>query len=174
MVISFHKNISASLKSIHLQQHQEFLVHSQESKRTHLTSDDLIALYGNHKWAVVDILNREYRHLLETPFDLYHWLNYKEHDEVAYFLNEAGSNALSHSEFLVPYKFHLWLGKKGFIIGIEQKGKSFNAEKVNQKRIKDNEGAAFEFYRNCKSTVFFDNPQEARIVFMEYLLPSHT
>ena len=169
MVLSFQKTLSASLKTIQLQHHKEFLVHQQEIKRTPALSDELIALYGTHKWAVVDLLNQEYSTVLSSPFDLSNWLHYKNHDEVAYFLNEAGSNVLSYSEFLAPYKFHLWLGKKGFIIGIEQKGKGFNAEEVNEKRMKDNEGAAFKFYRNCKSTVFFDDPKEARVVFMEYI-----
>ena len=169
MVLSFHQTLSHTLSLIEAQKHQEFIIHDQESPRTLSLSDDIISLYGNHKWAIVDLLNQQYSHILTSPFDLYHWLNYNTSDEVAYFLNEAGSNVLSYAQYKAPYKFHLWLGKKGFIIGIEQKGQGFNAQQVDKKRIKENEGAAFDFYRNCKSTIFFDNAKEARIVFMEYL-----
>ena len=169
MAISFHKTLPHALSLINLQQHQEFIIHDQESPRTFSLSDDIISLYGDHKWAIVDILNQQYSHLLPSPFDLYNWLSYKDHDEVAYFLNEAGSNVLSYSQYKAPWKFHLWLGKKGFIIGIEQKGQGFDAQRIDEKRIKENEGAAFAFYRNCKSTIFFDNAKEARMVLMEYL-----
>ena len=114
------------------------------------------------------MLNQKYSRLLENGFDLYNWLNYQNKDEVAYFLNEAGSNALNYSQFKAPSKFHLWFGKKGFIIGIEQKGQGFNASKVDSERLKDNQGAAFDFFRNCKSKIFFDNDQDAKIVYMEY------
>ncbi|MBS3116964.1 hypothetical protein J4421_05200 [Candidatus Woesearchaeota archaeon] len=149
--------------------HYKFAVHDQKEPRQAHNSDEIIPLYGNAKWAVVDILNEQYSHLLISPIDLYNWLHYNENDEVSYFLNEAGSNALSHSQFKVPAKFHLWQGTKGFVIAIEQKGKGFNAKEVDQKRIKDNEGAAFNFFRKCKNKIFFDEPEDARVVYMEFL-----
>ena len=104
-----------------------------------------------------------------SKFDLYNWLEFNSKDEVAYFLNEAGSNCLTYSDHKTPHKFHLWLGSKGFIIGIEQLGTGFNASEINEKKIKDNEGAAFEFFRNCQSEIFFDDSQKAKIVYMEHL-----
>ena len=53
------------------------------------------------------------------------------------------------------------------MIGIEQQGKGFNAEKVHKEKIKEGEGAAFEFYRKCKGRVFFDEPKKARMVYLE-------
>ena len=82
-------------------------------------------------------------------------------------MNEAGSNTLNHSQFKAPSHFHLWMGKKGFVIGIEQQGKGFNAQKINQEKIKEGEGAAFEFFRKCKGTIFFDEPKKARVVYLE-------
>src|SRR3989344_4553239 len=59
---------------------------------------------------------------------------------------------------LLINKFDLynWLGRKGFLIGIEQKGKGFNAAKINDERIKEHQGGAFTFFRECKNKVFFD------------------
>ncbi|MDO8656360.1 MAG: hypothetical protein Q7K45_03915, partial [Nanoarchaeota archaeon] len=128
----------------------------------------LIETYGNAKWAIVDMLNERYSTILNTEFNLHHWLHYNEHDEVAYFLNEAGSNTLNHSEFKAPSHFHLWMGRKGFVIGIEQQGKGFNAQRINEEKIKEGEGAAFEFYRSCKSTVFFDDSANAKIIYFQY------
>ena len=167
MVILFDKDLPSALKNIAFQEHQEFLVHDQEELRTHLTSDEIVSRYGEIKWNILDLINEKYK----TNFDHYNWLNQDQTDEVAYFINEAGSNVLSYSQFKAPFKFHLWLGQRGFIIGIEQRGKGFPAEQVHNQRLKENEGAAFEFFRNCKSQIFFDKPEEAKIVFMEYLFP---
>ncbi len=59
------------------------------------------------------------------------------------------------------------MGTKGFVIGIEQQGKGFDAEKINQEKIKEGEGAAFEFFRKCKGTVFFDDSEKAKVVYLE-------
>ena len=64
----------------------------------------------------------------------------------------------------------MWLGKKGFVIGISQKGEGFSAVEVDDKKIKTNEGAAFDFFRNCKGEIFFDNPQQVRMVYFLGLL----
>src|SRR3989344_9536922 len=164
MVIDFTKKLKKALEQIEEQEYHELLVHDLQQRR----DDTVISVYGENKWKIVDLLNQKYSRLLENGFDLYNWLNYQNKDEVAYFLNEAGSNALNYSQFKAPSKFHLWFGKKGFIIGIEQKGQGFNASKVDSERLKDNQGAAFEFFRNCKSKIFFDNDQDAKIVYMEY------
>ena len=169
MVLDFNKTLQEALKNIGLTDHQEFVVHDQEEERTYLTSDETIGRYGDVKWAVVDLLNEQYSKILESPFDLYNWLHKNENDEVSYFINEAGSNSLNHSDFKAPSKFHLWLGSKGFVIAIEQKGRGFDAVNVHELQIKDNEGAAFDFFRKCRSRIFFDNPTDARIVFMEYV-----
>lgn len=130
-------------------------------------TDEILVEYGKAKWAVVDKLNERYSAILNKEFNLHHWLHYNEHDEVAYFLNEAGSNALHYSEFKTPSHFHLWMGKKGFVIGIEQQGKGFDAKKVHEEKIKEGDGAAFEFFRTCKGTIFFDEAEKARVVYLE-------
>ena len=133
-----------------------------------LPSKEPIAEYGNAKWAIVDLLNKEYTPLLQNPFDLHHWINHEEDDEVAYFLNEAGSNTLNYAEQRFPSAFRCWLGELGFIIAIEQAGQGFAAEKINREKIKENEGAAFSFYRRCRATIFFDDPHNARVVYFKY------
>lgn len=168
MAIHYQKSLQDALQNIGEFQHHELFVHDQE--RILSNSSELIDRYGQLKWQIVDLLNERYSKIIKNRFDLYNWLNFNVHDEVAYFLNEAGSNCLNYAEHKIPHKFHLWLGENGFIIGVEQLGKGFNAQEVNKKRIKDNEGAAFEFFRNCKSSIFFDDSKEARIVYMECLI----
>lgn len=169
MTLNFQKNLKQALNNIGQHTCQEFILHDKEEERTHLTSDSIIESYGKIKWRIVDIINNKYNTILKDKFDLYNWLNHNKDDELAYFLNEVGSNALSHSQFKVPSKFHLWLGEKGFVIGIEQKGKGFNAILVDENNVKINEGAAFDFFRNCTNEIFFDNSQETQIIYMEML-----
>lgn len=167
MVISFDHQLAKALHNIQCTGEQTTIpIHPHQKKRTKET----ITQYGNAKWAIVDLLNQRYSTILNTEFNLYHWLHYNEHDEVAYFLNEAGSNALNHSQFKAPSHFHLWMGRKGFVIGIEQQGEGFNAVKINEKKKKENEGAAFEFFRNCKSTIFFDDSSNARIIYVQHVI----
>jgi len=167
MVIAYGCNLKESLKIIgYLGNSHKLEVHSKEHLAEH--SHELINKYGDAKWAVIDLLNQNFNKVLKDKFDLYNWLNHNENDEVAYFINEVGSNSLNYSEFKAPHKFHLFLGKCGFIIGIEQKGKGFDATKVDKQGIKENEGAGFNFFRNCKSIIFFDNPNDTKIVYLCY------
>lgn len=168
MTIHFNKNLTEAIQNIGAHQYHELFLHDQE--RVLNNSFQLIDKYGRLKWQIVDLLNEKYSIILKDKFDLYNWLNHNPNDEVAYFLNETGSNCLNYAEHKIPHKFHLWLGEKWFIIGIEQLGKGFNAHEIDEKRIKDNEGAAFEFYRKCKSAIFFDDSKNARIVYMECLI----
>lgn len=123
----------------------------------------LLEEYGKAKWAIVDMLNEHYSRNLNHQFDLYNWLYYNEGDEVAYFLNEAGANAWNHSELKKPFALHLWIGAEGFIIGVEQQGKGFNP-----KIEKGKAGGGFGFFEKCKSVIFFNNPQDARMVLLEW------
>src|SRR3989338_2576413 len=114
MTLSFQHTIPEALKKIQCTGEQTtFPIHPHQTKRT----EESIVHYGNAKWTIVDMLNERYSTILNTEFNLHHWLHYNEHDEVAYFLNEAGSNTLNHSEFKAPSQFHLWMGRKGFVIG---------------------------------------------------------
>lgn len=168
MVLDFTQTLQCALENIgFFGEHYELPVYEPEEIRTHLISDSVIEQYGNAKWAVVDLLNEKYGAILFNKFDLHNWLEKNQDDEVAYFLNEAGSNSLNYSQFLAPSGFHLWLGKKGFVIGIEQKGKGFNAVKVHEEKLKEHLGGAFQFFRECKNAVFFDNAEEARVVYLE-------
>ena len=167
MVLNLTQNLQQALDNIDFSDYHELPVYDSEEIRTHIISDEVIEKYGQAKWAIVDLLNEKYGALLFNKFDLYNWLEKNKDDEVAYFLNEAGSNSLNYSQYLTPWRFHLWLGKKGFVIGIEQKGKGFNAIKVNDEKIKEHQGGAFQFFRECKNTIFFDDAEEARIVYLE-------
>ena len=167
MVLYFAKTLQEALENIEFSAYHELPVYEAEEVRSYIISDKVIEKYGNAKWAVVDILNEKYGAILFNKFDLYNWLEKNQHDEVAYFLNEAGSNSLNYSEYLAPSTFHLWLGKKGFVIGIEQKGKGFNALKVHEEKLKENQGGAFRFFRECKNAVFFDDAEDARVVYFE-------
>ena len=167
MVLHFTKKLSEALRSIEFNEEYYHLpVSLLEVKRIYSNSDEIVAKYGELKWKVVDLLNEKYG----THFDLGHWLQGEEKDEVAYFLNEAGSNALNHSEFKFPCAFQVWMGKKGFVVAVEQKGKGFNASLVDSLKSKTNEGKAFEFFRRCKSHVFFDDAVNAKMVLMEYVV----
>ena len=167
MSLHFQRTIQQALQNIGQHTYHQLLI--SEEKRAADNFPGLIEHYGKKKWEIVDLLNEKYSQVLQDKFDLYNWLNFDENDEVAYFLNEAGSNAINYSDHKIPYKFHLWLGEKGFIIGVEQLGRGFNAVEINKKRSKENEGAAFDFFRKCKSSIFFDDPEEARMVLMESL-----
>lgn len=164
MVLEFSLDLAEALEKISLLEHFEWEIHNGDEART----DEIIEKYGEAKWQVVELLNECYGHLLAEKFDLHNWLDHNQDDEVAYFLNEAGSNSLNHSEYQAPAKFHLWIGKEGFIIGIEQKGQGFNAKEVDNKMIRSNEGAAFSFFRSCKSQIFFDDAEKSKIVFLKH------
>ncbi|HLC81694.1 MAG TPA: hypothetical protein VJH68_03470 [Candidatus Nanoarchaeia archaeon] len=116
-------------------------------------------------WLAIDLLNEKYCHQLSEPFDLYNWINHNQNDEAAYFLNEAYSNALSHSQCL---NIQLWLGENGFVLGLEQEGQ-FNPWQIDRLGVKDNQGAGFAFFRGCRSKVFFDHPEKARIIYLQFL-----
>lgn len=168
MVLDFAKTIQQALEYIDFSDEgYELPIYSSQEMRSPIISDEIIGKYGQAKWAIVDLLNEKYGAILFNKFDLHNWLDKNKDDEVAYFLNEAGSNSLNYSEFLAPSCFHLWLGKRGFVIGIEQKGKGFNAVKIDTERKRENKGGAFEFFRECKNAVFFDNAKEAKVVYFE-------
>jgi hypothetical protein len=165
MTLNFEHNSQLALEEIQTDGYHEIIIHDKKVVKDYMNSCEIVDTYGNAKQEIIDLINQRYN----TDFDLYHWIEKDLNDEVAYFINEVGSNALNHSEFKAPSKFHLWFGKKGFIIGIEQLGKGFNAEEVYEKEIKTNEGRAFEFFKVCKSKIFFDNSKNTRIIFMEFM-----
>ncbi len=161
MALYFNKKLSLSLKKIKVKEHQEFVIHPVSIA----ADESIFETYGKAKWALVDFLNKQHN----TNFDLHNWLNYNKEDEISYFINEVGSNSLNYSQFKAPYKFHIWSGENGFIIGVEQKGEGFNAERINRLRLKENKGAAFNFFRECQSPIFFDNSTKAKIVYLEHV-----
>ncbi len=188
MVVNFAYSLQKALQEIKVQDSYSFLVQDAEIKRSLQNSDELLEKYQQAKWQLVDLLNS--LEIEEFSVNLHNWLNGDFSDAVAYFLNEAGSNSLFHSEFKIPAKFHLWLGEEGFILGIEQLGKGFDAERVLQNNLQDNVqdsitdnvqdnreailsihkrngGLGFSFFKNCQNFIFFDNPKEARVIFMQ-------
>jgi len=160
MTLMFEGTLEEALRKIELREQYTAVIptqiHSQEEFLDH---------YGRAKWEIVDKINS----IFGTAFDLYNWLHFDERDEVAYFLNEAGSNVLNYSESKKPVAFHLWVGTKGFVLGIEQEGKGFDAVRVAREGIRENEGAGFMFFQNCKSEIFFNQPTAATIVFMQWM-----
>ena len=166
MVLIFDYDVRQALKDIQIVEQKEFVISEQQR-------ESMIEVYGKAKWAVVDMLNERYSAQQETPFDLHHWLSGNEEDEVAYFLNEAGSNALNYAEAGAPAAFHLWLGKKGFVIGIEQQGAGFDAGRVHQLRIAQHQGGGFDFFRKCQGIVFFDKKEKAKVIYFLGRIQKH-
>ncbi len=117
MVLHFERCLEEALERIEEEEYKFFEVHSSEIVRSEKHSV-IIEKYGEAKWGVVDLLNAWF----DVGSDLYNWLHFDESDEVAYFLNEVGSNCLNYSSFKAPLGFHVWRGRKGFVIGVEQKG----------------------------------------------------
>ncbi|MBI4152235.1 hypothetical protein HY495_00865 [Candidatus Woesearchaeota archaeon] len=160
MVLLFDYDVGQALEEIQTVEQKTFPIDGQQR-------ESMIEVYGKAKWAVVDLLNERYSAPHKTSFDLHHWLSGNEEDEVAYFLNEAGSNALNYAEAGVPAAFHLWLGKKGFVIGIEQDGLGFDAGRVQQLRIAQHQGGGFDFFRRCRGKVFFDEKEKAKVIYFQ-------
>ncbi len=107
----------------------------------------------------------EYKPLQEIQEDDYSY-------DLNMFLHEASDNIIRYSENEIPKAFHLWTAEKGFVIGVEQEGNGFNAKKINESRIcdEDSKGRGFEFFRNSKQEILFDNPIDTRIVYMKYVI----
>jgi len=166
MAICFKTTLTEALEKIQHHSSHTFPIHNRHKVRDVFSSCDIIDKYGQQKWAVVELLNKTYG----AKFDLYNWITQIVTEEVAYFLNEAGSNSLNYTEYKAPDNFSLWLGKKGFIISIEQQGTGFDAQRIHQLEIKENEGAGFDFFRNCKGKVFFDDHENAKIIYLQLLL----
>ena len=165
MVLNFNRLFLEALQEIDFVDYQEWLIHDG-APRDHHSSCEIVENYGKAKWGVVDAVNQRFN----TSFDLHNWLHKDQSDELSYFLNEVGSNALNHSEQKAPHKFHLWLGNKGFIVGIEQQGQGFDAQYVYENQVKQNGGAAFKFFSNCHHEIFFDDHRNAKMVLMKVKL----
>jgi hypothetical protein len=166
MVLDFDKELQNALNEISFQKYNQFSLHLDEKERDLHSSCELISIYGEAKHQIVELLNQQFSTI---KFDLINWINDNKNDELSYFLNEAGSNCLNYSQYKIPAMFHLWIGEKGFVVAVEQKGLGFNAQEIDNQRVKENEGAAFDFYRNCNGVVFFDNSSEAKIVYFQHL-----
>ena len=165
MVFYFSLTLKKALEKLgEKHEYHLFPIHVQEHPAVH--SETFITKYGAAKRSVVDLLNQRYQNRLSVIADLHNWLYNRTEDEIAYFLNEAGSNTINHSSYKAPAKFHLWLGEKSFIIGVEQKGKGFAAEKLRKEEIVPEKGGiASRFFRSCQGAIFFDNPKNAKIVY---------
>lgn len=165
MTLHFNLDLPYFLKKIGPNIHHCFLVHKHQTERKDHDKETL-QKYHDAKWAIVDLLNINQQ--IPYTINLYNWLHHQSHDEIAYFLSEAGSNTLNYAEFKAPSHFEAWLGKKGIILGITQQGTPFNPTHINNHNIKENEGAAFDFFRNCNGIIFFDHPTAAQSVYYYY------
>lgn len=112
-------------------------------------------------WNVLDLLNERYWQQLPFLFDHYNWVNHNLQDEVAYFLNEAASNAFNYSELKIPAAFQLWMGKRGFVLGVSQFGQPFNANAIKP-------GGGFAFFSRCRCAIFLDDFCRARTIYAMY------
>lgn len=133
-------------------------------------SETALDRFSEVKWEIIDLLNTHYKDQLLEKFDLFDWLIYNDGDEVAYFLCEAGSNIITHSQFHIPACVRVFLGTNGFIVALEQQGEGFSVSLAMQKEHNELEGGGFAFYLRSKSVIFFDNWEEARIIYCCYLL----
>jgi hypothetical protein len=161
MVIRYDHTLQDALNSIGKHTYHEFLVSAVPRNLTN--GDDLLQLNHEAKEEIFHLLNKCYG----TNFNLHNWLEGKD-DDLACFINEVSSNALSYSSHKIASKFHLWKGTKGFLIGVEQKS-GFDAKAVDHGRKRQNEGAGFNFFRESQGTVFFSNSKYANVVYLEIL-----
>lgn len=164
MVTNFNHSLQLALQHIEHHTTKKYLIHPRHEARTLTNTDQILEKYADAKHQIINHINQYY----QTNHNHDNWLT-NQPDDVAHFLNEAGSNTLNYSEFKTPHKFHLHLGTKGFIIGIEQLGQAFNAQYIYENKIKQNQGKAFTFYNNSESTVFFNHPTNTTIVYLQFL-----
>ena len=151
MPLDFQQSLPEAFSNIGFQEHHSF------------------AEYGQAQWSIIDVVNDRYNTILKDKFDLYHWLWYHEEDELAYFLIEAGSNAFHGDQNQVGQKvptFHLWLGSRGFIVGVQQE-KAFPALELFSQRTETGGSA---FFQRAKRVIFFDNPSKTKTVYFLYPL----
>ncbi|MFC1801759.1 hypothetical protein ACFLZB_04830, partial [Nanoarchaeota archaeon] len=82
------------------------------------------------------------------------------------------ANAAWYSQFQFIYGLSLWTGESGFVLGVEQKGNGYDAVTINEKRITSHgDGIGGGFFNLCRDNpqeFFFDNPSDARIVYMKH------
>lgn len=167
MVIDFEKTLRQSQDRIEMEgDSAEFIVFDIGNP---CSLEETEIRYGKALWTVIEIINKKYQDRLDFEFNLYNWIEHNSSDELSYFLNEASSNSINYSEFKSVWKLIVYFGKKGFIVGVLQQGKDFDAEKIFFDKVKSNEGAGFLFYEECSNTVFFDNSKTAKSIYFEYL-----
>ncbi len=167
MVVDFERTLEESKKVIGFSKEMaEFVIFDVKEVNS---LEEIQIKFSKALWTVVEVLNSRYHEKLELEFNLYNWIEHNNSDEVAYFLNEASSNCLNYSQFKAPWKFVVYFGSYGFVLGVLQQGNGFNAESVFLDRVKSNEGAGFLFYEECSSVIFFDDPDCATSVYLEFL-----
>jgi len=164
--------LEKALAEIGATKKQHFLIHEEEEPRLLENTDIILEKYAQAKRELIEMVNILGKKKGFST-DLQNWILENEEDEIAYFLNEAGANCLAHAEWKAPKEFHLWTGKKGFILGVEQSGKSFSAKNCFQesrkKILQSSGGKGFAFFKDCRSAIFFDNPKEARTIFFQII-----
>ena len=173
MVIAFHKSLNNALIEIGFQEGRDFyrqyeiypfqdVINPNSSERFEKSKE-----YRQKRDELLREINQGLAHKFQRRFDMSHWFT-GENDDLANFLAEAGSNAFTYSEYHAPHQLGLWLSDISFVVSVEQLGKGFNANKINNTRQKSNAGAGFELYRNCASEIFFDNPEVSKKVYMQF------
>ena len=167
MVLDFTRILNDSLLTIgSTKETAEFVIFDMDQP---CSPEEIQIRYSKALWTVVEVINGRYASKLPFEFNLYNWIEHNHKDELAYLLNEASSNCMNYSDYKSSYKFVIHFGEKGFIVGVLQQGKGFNAELIFVNKVKSNEGAGFRFYSDCPSTVFFDDAKNATGLYFEYL-----
>ncbi|HLC58661.1 MAG TPA: hypothetical protein VJI68_02275 [Candidatus Nanoarchaeia archaeon] len=103
------------------------------------------------------------------PLFLYTMLSGNKKREIPLFMSETIFNAIDHGEYTSVHHLELRLTTKGTVIGVCQLGNGFNAVNIDARRIFKNLGGGFTAYRKISSSVFFDDPLNARGVYLKYV-----
>ena len=128
MVLDFTRILNDSLLTIgSTKETAEFVIFDMDQP---CSPEEIQIRYSKALWTVVEVINGRYASKLPFEFNLYNWIEHNHKDELAYFLNEASSNCMNYSDYKSSYKFVIHFGEKGFIVGVLQQGKGFNAELI--------------------------------------------
>ena len=176
MVIKFSKTLGEALQEIgyggELKNTIEYILHNEEKKIQDMSKDyksKLVQRFYREvlgKNLIPELVNENYGHLLKEPLVM----PPHSHDcnNPFTFLWERYNDSILYGEYGMPSRFNMWLGQESFILGLEQKGKGFNVIKINKRKPRKRGGTGFKDLRETRHDIFFDNPEDARAVYLQY------
>ncbi|MBW2984400.1 hypothetical protein KY361_04750 [Candidatus Woesearchaeota archaeon] len=164
MVIAFDKTLADALREIGFSEsegvHLEEVVYDGEVHLSELSPEEQESLFARIGRAYGEVFNQVT--LCGKSWDVPHLRNLSD------FISHITTNVRKYSQYGIEYRIHFWQGERGFVVGIEQKGRGFEAKRVDSERIASSYGNGFNFYRACSPYIFFDSPSDARIVYMQW------